>query len=103
MAILLETIGDRQWCDTQSDSELAHSIAAQPPRAAEDAIRALNQMYRAGAGSDFHLDPVNMVPINPVGELLDNSFDAIRGARPRLSAAEIERVISWIRSHQSAA
>lgn len=92
------TIVDSQWYETKSDSELAQYIAGQSPKAADAAIRDLNQHYRAAKSLNFGLDPVNMIPINPVGELLNQAFDAVSGARPPLTAAEIEPVVKWIRA-----
>ncbi len=103
MATLQETIADRAWCDTKSDRELAQWIAGLPPREADSAIRTLNQLYRAAAGSNFRLDPVNMIPRNPVGELLNHAYDAVSGKRAPLAAAEIEPVVAWIRANQAPA
>jgi hypothetical protein len=97
------SITDRQWCDAKSDGELAQFIAGLAPRAADGAIRDLNAVYRSGTGANFGLDPVNMIAINPVGELLDASYLAVAGARSPLTAAEIEPVVTWIRAHRTAA
>ena len=99
MAILQENLVDRQWYELKRDDEIAQRIAALSPKAADAAIRALNQHYRGAAGLNFGLDPVNMVPTNPVGELLNNAYGAVSGARPPLHAAEIEPVVAWIRAH----
>lgn len=101
MATLHGTIADRQWYDAKSDNEIAHHIAGQSLREADTAIRDLNRAFRAAAGLNYALDPVNMVAINPVGELLDKSYKAASGARPPLTAAEIEPVVAWIRANSS--
>lgn len=99
MATLQGIIDDRQWYEPKSDIEIAEYIAGQSPKAADEAIRALNHAYRAAAGSNYKLDPVNMIPRNPVGELLEKAFQAITGARPPLAASEIEAVVTWIRAN----
>ena len=101
MATREQAVVDRQQYEAKSDREIAQTIAAQSPRAADEAIRMLNQSYRAGAGLNFALDPVNMVPINPVGELLNLSYRAASGSRPPLTADEIEPVVAWIRANSA--
>ena len=97
------TLIDRTLCDTKSDSELALWIASLPPREADGAIRTVNRLYRAAAGSNIRLDPVNMIPRNPVGELLNHAYGAASGVRPALTAAEIEVAVAWIRANQTSA
>lgn len=99
MATLPATIAEHQWYETQSDSQIAEYIAGQSPKSVDETIRALNHAYRATAGLNFGLDPVNMVPINPVGQLLEQAFQAITGARPPLTTTEIEPVVTWIRTN----
>src|SRR5262245_48742033 len=98
-----ESMGDRQWCDGKSDGELARLIAGAASREADGAIRQLNQVYREGAGLNYALDPVNMIPINPVGELLNASYGAAAGVRPPLTVGEIEPVVAWIRANRTPA
>lgn len=88
---------DRQWCDANGVEEIADHIAGLSPRETDAAIRALNYAYRGTAARNFGLDPVNMVPINPVGALLDDAYDAVCGARAPLTAAEIAPVVVWLR------
>lgn len=99
MATRQDPIADRQWSELKSDSEIAEYIAGQSPKAVDETIRALNHAYRATAGLNYKLDPVNMIPRNPVGELLEKAYGAIAGSRPPLAADEIEPVVTWIRAN----